>query len=79
MHAHVQIRQLAPGTAAAHTTHAYTGVTSALRSIYAQGGIAGLFASSSINMLRSAIGTPVNLTAYTCVHVTWMWRVVLIA
>ena len=55
--------------------HVYTGMWAALRSIHADGGVSALFSGASINMLRSAIGTPVNLTAYTCaVHCSTVYH-----
>ena len=50
---------------AGHYQHSYTGMGSALRSIYASGGVSGLFSGSSVNVLRSMVGTPTNLTIYT--------------
>ncbi len=50
---------------ATHYMHSYPGVGAALKTIYHEQGVRGLFANSYVNMLRSAIGTPVNLTVYT--------------
>ena len=45
--------------------HNYTGVTQALRSIYSQEGIRGIYRGSFLSMSRSMVGSGANLGSFS--------------